>query len=380
MKSFSRLLIAPILLSQGTLFADDITWTNFIVQRQLPNGPDMYVNNIAANGERLSPMPIVPDGARFELHTTRSEPLNTFMLQSTYVGTYVPIASVVIDTEDPWGKEPDTSTFTNQTFENPTFSAQRIVPVNTPAKIRRTRADRPFKVYITTKGILNGATDPEPSKAINFYHTVQSYGTNGTGNPIDRTQATNVTPAMPQISTNGVHDPILVNLTSVPGSNRLKIRGEETFKAYSLEDRQDPANIIAPNELSSHIVQIWPMSDGSLSGITMNQKIQFSMPKVTFQYNDTYPGSQTFAQIYKGDVRDDVVGLIVPGSHKNNTNTIPENYTESTGGDFDRMFTSDGRYTLEVLTVSPFDTIRLDYVSFDIDRTIEVNSTVTTVE
>lgn len=387
MKSLSRILITPMLLTHVMAVEEDPTWTNLIRQEQMPEGTGTYfMNYLNPSGKDVySPQPVPRPGARFELHTIRSEPLATFLLKSTFVGTYVPIANVVIDTEDPWGKEPNTPTFTNVTFANPTFATNRTVPTNTPAKVRRTRADRPFKVYVTTSDILSGTTGPTipaASKAVNFYHTVQSYGATGTGNPIDRSLAQNVTPALPQITTNGVHDPILVNLTTVPAANRQKVRGEETYKIFSLEDTQDPARPIAPNLLSSHVVQIWPMTDGSLSGIAMNQEVRFSMPKVTFRYNDTYPGSQTFAQIYKGELRDNVVGEIVPGSHKINTSDpgIPESYTESTGGEFDRMFTSDGRYTMELLTVSPFDTIRLDYVTFNVDRTIEVNSTVTTVE
>lgn len=340
----------------------------------------MQINNIAPSGAQDSPMPINPDGARFELHSVRSEPLTDFMLQSTYVGTYVPQAQVVIDTEDPYGKEPDTATFTNVTYANPNFASSRTLPVNTPAKIRRTRADRPFKVYRVTSGILNGATDPQASKAVNVYRHLQSYGTNGTGNPLDRTQAIVATPAMPQITTNEIHDPIVVSLTSIAGANRQKIRGEERFSIFSLPDNSIPSQPIPANELSSQYVQIWPMSDGGISGISSNAVIRSAMPKVTFTYNDTYPGSQTFAQIYQGEVRDDVVGAIVPGSHKNNTNTIPESYTESTGGEFDRIFDGDGRWTMEVLTVSPFDTIRLGYVSFTLNRTIRVNGSFTTIE
>ena len=372
--------VFPSLFAVSIASAADPTYTNFIIQRQLPNGPDMQINNIAPKGQQDSPMAINPDGARFELHTTRSAPLNTFLLQSTYVGTYVPMASVVIDTEDPWGKEPDTSTFTNVTYENPTFAANRIVPVNTPAKIRRTRADRPFKVYVTTSGILSGATDPAPSKAINFYHHTQSYGVGGTGNPIDRSQAIAQNPQLPQITTNRVHDPLVVALTTIAGANRLKIRGEERYSAFSLPDNQIPARPIAANELSSNTLIVWPVTDGSLSGIASDQIVRFAMPTVTFTYNDTYPGSQTFAQVYKGELRDNVNGLIVPGSHKNNTNTIPESYVETTGGEFDRIFDSDGRWTMEILTISPFDTMRLGYVSFTVDRTMQVNSTVTTIE
>lgn len=122
------------------------------------------------------------------------------------------------------------------------------------------------------------------------------------------------------------------------------------------------------------------MTDGSLSGISENQIVRFSLPVVTFYYNDTYPGSQTFAQAYEGEMRDNVQGTIIPGSHRNNTSQIPENNVETTGSEFDRVFTSDGRWTIEILTISPFDTIRLDHVSFTVDRTIEMNGTFTTIE
>ena len=45
--------------------------------------------------------------------------------------------------------------------------------------------------------------------------------------------------------------------------------------------------------------------------------------------------------------------------------------------------TEDGTYTIEVLTVTPFDQRRperVTYVSFDIDRTIKVNGSLATAE
>jgi len=380
MKTIFRFLLLPLLASAWAMAQSDPTYTNFIRQVQLPDGLEMDVSNLAPSGEQNSPMAIKPDGARFELWTTRSTPLNSFLLQSTYVGTFVPIANVVIDTEDPWGKEPNREGFTNVTYDNPTFAAERKVPVNAPAAVRRTRADRPFKVYVTTDGLRSGATDPDVSKRLDFFRRLQSYGVGGTGDGIDRSQSILASPAQPQITTNGVQNPLVISLSSIAGADRRKLRGEETFSVWSINDTQIPSQPIPPNKLSSQYVQIWPMSDGSLSGISMNQVIRFAMPTVTFQYTDTYPGSQTFAQVYKGDVRDNVQGAIVPGSHKNNTSTVPENNLETTGSEFDRMFTSDGRWTVEILTVSPWDTIRLDYVSFDVNRTIETNGSFTTIE
>lgn len=373
MKTLSRSLFFSLLAISPMVAQDDPTYVNFIKQVQLttPNPTEIYLSNISPTGSDDSPMAINPEGARFEVWTVRSSPNNSFLLQSTYVSAVV--ATVVIDTEDPWGKEPDTETFTNVTYANPTFSATRAMPKNAPAAVRRTRADRPFKVYVKTDGIKDAASSfPEAAKKMNFLRHLQSYGVGGTGNNIDRSQAILASPAQPQFTTNGVQNPLVVSVSSIAGADRRKLRGEETFSVWTLDT---PAE-----KLSSDYLQIWPMTDGVLSGISMNQVVKFAMPTVTFQYTDTYPGSETFAQIYKGEMRDNVQGLIVPGSHKNNTSTIPENNLETTGSEFDRMFDSDGRWTIEVLTVSPFDTIRLHYVTFTVDRTIEVNGSVTTIE
>jgi hypothetical protein len=48
--------------------------------------------------------------------------------------------------------------------------------------------------------------------------------------------------------------------------------------------------------------------------------------------------------------------------------------------DWDGVITSDGRWTLELLTATPFGIDRLAYISFDVDRTIEMNGSFTTIE
>lgn len=377
MKTISRILSIPLLAITWVSAQEDPTYTNFVKQVQLSDPiVEMYLNNVQPTGADDSPLHINPEGARFELWTVRSTPLNSFLLQSTYVSAFVPVAKVVIDTEDPWGKEPG-----SVTYANPTFAAAKVMPKNAPAVVRRTRADRPFKVYVYTEGLkVTDPTAPEVSKKLNFLRHLQSYGAGGTGDGLNRSQAILATPAQPQFTTNGVQNPLVVSLTSVAGADRTKLRGEETFTVWSLEDNSVAGRSVPPHKLSSDYVQIWPMSDGSQTGITMNQVIRFAMPEVTFRYNDTYPGSQTFAQVYKGEVRDNVEGMIVPGSHKNNTSQIPESYVEKTGSEFERMFDADGRWTMELLTISPFDTIRLAYVSFTLDRTMVVNGSFTTIE
>lgn len=354
-------------------------YTNFIVQiQQSGAGVPAYMSNIPSSTviPMEAPQSINPEGAKFELWTVSSTPFKSYLLQSTYVSLLKLRAKVVIDTEDPWGKEPD-----SVSYANPTFATAKIMPKNAPAAVRRTRADRPFKVYVEPTGLLTANPSAQDyTKKLNFQRHLQSYGAGGTGNNLDRTQAILSTPALPQFTVNGAQIPLVVSLSSVAGADRRKLRGEETFSVWSLEDNSAPLSIVPPQKLSSDYVQIWPMTDGVLSGVSMNQIVKFAMPTVTFQYTDTYPGSQTFAQIYKGEVRDNVQGLIVPGSHKNNTKEIPENNLETTGSEFDRMFDSDGRWTIEILTVSPFDTIRLHYVSFTVDRTLQVNGSFTTIE
>jgi hypothetical protein len=47
---------------------------------------------------------------------------------------------------------------------------------------------------------------------------------------------------------------------------------------------------------------------------------------------------------------------------------------------YDSALNTDGRWTMELLTTTPFGTDRLAYVSFNIDRTMEVNGSFTTIE
>jgi len=377
MKIISQLFCVQFLASVMAFAQADPTYTNFVRQVQLTNPVvETYLSNILPTGVNDSPMAIKPEGARFELWTVRSTPLNSFLLQSTYVNSFVPVARVVIDTEDPWGKQLD-----SVSYENPNFAMNKVMPVNTSAMVRRTRADRPFKVYVFTDGLnTTDPTAPEVAKKVDFLRHLQSYGAGGVGDELNRSQAILATPALPQFTSNGVQNPLVVSLSAIAGADRTKLRGEETFSVWSLEDNSVPGRSVPPHKLSTDYLQIWPMTDGSLSGIGANQTIKFALPKVTFHYNDTYPGSQTFAQAYKGELQDNVVGAIIPGSHRNNTSQVPENNVETTGSDFDRIFTSDGRWTIEILTVSPFDTLRLDHVTFNIDRTINVNGNFTTIE
>lgn len=345
MKILNLCLVATTLALGFTSAVETVSYTNYIRQYQMPQGTTWDASStIAANGSKLSDLAINPGGARFDLWTVKSSSvsgLTSYLLDSSYVGTYVPIATVAVRSEDATG----------------------VVP--------RTRADRPFYVDVTVSGLLAGANDPEPSKSVNFLHHVQSYGSSGTGVGIDRTQATLLTQT--STTTNGTQN-LTFTLTAIPGGNRSKIRGEERFSIFSLEDYQAPAS-----QLASKYIQIWPVADGTISGIAQSQLVRFSMPALTLDLKDLYPNSTTYAQVYKGNPVLGTTGIIVPGSSLIISDSVPNSRTLSLSS-YDNIFTSEGVWTMELITKTPFGTDRLAYLSFTLDRTIKMNVAVTTIE
>jgi hypothetical protein len=340
MKTFAYCLVAAVLCCGSRVAAQTVTYTNFIRQVQFPSAIQWDVS-VEASGEQLSALAIDPGGARFELWTVMSSPLTSCLLSSSYVGTYIPVVEVEIRSEDG------------------------------SSAIARTRADRPFYVDITVSGLLSGATDPVPSKSVTFLRHVQSYGTGGTGVGIDRTQAALLSQS--SIAANGTQN-LTFAINSVPGADRAKVRGEERFSVYSLPDYQAPES-----QIGSKFIQIWPVADGSIAGITANQLIRYSVPQVTLTLNDLYPNSTTYAQVYKGNASLGSTGTIVPGSALVINDSIPVSRVLLLSK-YEEVFDSDGRWTMELITVTPFGTDRLAYVSFDVDRTLKANATFTTIE
>ena len=357
-----------------TAFAQTGTaYTNTVRQVQLPTGVEWDVTNVPNVGEQQSPLEINPGGARFELHTQLvNSPFTSYLLDQKYVGAYVPIGQIFIYSEDPHGPIP------------------------------RTRADRPFFVDVTMSGLITsddpGAAEaPEAAKSAKIFRHVQSYGEKGTGEGLDRTQATLL--AQGSLTENNTWT-LKYELNSVPGANRAKVRGEERFSIFSLEDYQAPES-----QLASQYIQIWPVTDGSISGITDGLKIRHNLPPLTLTLNDIYPGGTCYLQVYKGGPQANMQGTTVPGSAITNTGDTPmdkvllvENY--------DAVFDSDGQWTMELLIVTPFGIERIgrgigfgsgddgssddgdgsvvtgggEQITFEIDRSIRVNSGVTTVE
>ncbi len=316
------------------------TFTNFIRQVQMPSGVQ-WDASVAPKGQQVSLLPIDMGGSRFELWTLLSSPLTSYLLDTRYVSAYLPAADVAIRSEDPYS----------------------VIP--------RTRADRPFYVDLTVSGMLSGITDPDASKSAKLLRHVQSYGVGGNGQNIDRTQATLFSQA--SLTQNGTQT-LTYTLTSVPGTDRSKVRGEERFSVFSLADGLAPESQIA-----SKFIQIWPVADGAISGLVQNQVLRTSVPDLTLAVNDLYPASKTYALVYRGGPSLGVTGTIVPGSALVLNETIPQSRVLSLKG-YDAVFDGDGLWTMELLTATPFGIDRLAYVTFTIKRTININSMVSTME
>ena len=98
--------------------------------------------------------------------------------------------------------------------------------------------------------------------------------------------------------------------------------------------------------------------------------------------NDLYSDSVTYAQIYKGQPALGTSGRIIGSSVVSfNTYAPQDAVVPLTVSEAD--IKEDGTYTIEVLTVTPFDERRperVTYVTFEIDRTIKVNGTLATAD
>lgn len=352
--------IALLSIGAGPLFAQSSSvYTNFIRQIHYPaqaDGSYLYEQvDVESSGSQLSPKAIASGGALFQLWAVRAAQQAEYLLGSSFVGTYVPSAKLTIETEDDY------------------------------TTIPRTRADRSFTVKVTVSGLLSGdtmadgTTIPDAAKSVNLRHHVQSYGEGGTGQNINRENATLFeTVSLTENVTNKEFSYEVI----IPASDLTKVRGEERFSLYTLEDYYAGTTKLPASELSSQFVQIWPMADGEITGIVDSQPVLFAMPQITLTLNDLYPDSSTYLQAYKGKWESGKIGVVVPGSSIEVKDTVPKSTVLTlTATSWNDILDEDGEWTLELVTKTPFDTVSLDHVSaFKLDRTIEVNSNITTSE
>lgn len=336
-----RFIPAFLLLGAfGALSAQAQTYTFFIRQVQMPGDVEWDVS-VSQQGSQLSPLAINPNGARFELWAVKSSPLTSTLVDTTYVQSYVPVSTISITSEDPYSAIP------------------------------RTRADRPFTVNITVTGLSSDVSAPDAAKSVKLLRHVQAYTGSENGSTINRNNATLYSQG--SLSSNGSHT-LNISVTSIPGGDRSKVKGEERFSIFSLADYQAPES-----QLASKFIQIWPVTSISQTGLTEGQVIKGIVPETVISLTDLYPESFTYAQVYPGAPQLGVVGSLVPGASVVVNSSVPQNNTIRLRN-WDNSVPTDGIWTLEILTETPFGIDRLGYTTFTVDRSIKVNGSVTSVE
>lgn len=347
--------------------------TDFIRQIQTINGqPVVYDVPITGDQGSILSKPVTADTSIFQLYSQVDVPesggLGLFVgltlldisaqlslslfgqdssthfvkIDETTVGTYVPDVKVEALSEDP----------------------------HVPA---RTRADRPYGMRIVISGMQPASSEaPEYAKKLQVRRSYRTY------DPVLHVP-TAVSLAGEYSDSfvfrqNGTFTDNAI-LQRLPADQPTKAVGEETFTAYTHPD----AGTIQ-SQLASATVQVWPVATATVSGIDETRTYLAAPVTGALSLADLYPKSVTYVQVYHGAPELGKTGTVLPSSVLSYDTNESQNAILPLS-DLALGVTTDGLYTLEVLTITPFNTgrpERLAYKTFTIDRTIRVNANITT--
>eukprot|EP00903_Cladosiphon_okamuranus_P004064 g4062.t1 len=268
------------------------------------------------------------------------------LLDEQVVGTYIPGATITLNSGDPYR------------------------PV-------RTRADQPYSMSVSIdrlplpdQDIPAGVpTSVVLEKSYKIYHPtlhVPTQDGSGQGSYSDGLEFDlNGTYTLPEI------------YQHLPGVSPIRVIGEETFTASVRIG--DPG---AKATIGSATIQIWPVGTAEIQGIAPDEVYRGVPTGIQVVLTDLYPDSVTYAQIYKGSQALGRTGYVIPSSVFSINTFAPQNTTVPLL-DLENAIDGDGTYTIEVLTITPFNNRqpeRVAYTTFDVKRTIRVNGMVSTMD
>jgi len=339
----SGLMLAGYLPASASVdFIEQVDLATGLVYQVYVDGPEEPGSK---NGNQLSPMPVGSSGSTYQLYAKGLDPDNTvYLLDEKYVAPYTPEAIIAITSEDPH---------------------------STP----RTRADEPFNVDISVAGLLEPGEDV-PEAALNVYFSELTM---------------NYDPDLNRAPRDGTAEEILVDdfflvengefrrsgMTKLTSEVFFKERGEEIFRAYALPDAD-----LDWLQIASGRIQVWPIADVEIFGMDENQEITRSLPNITVNLKDLYPDSTTSVQIYKGAPALGKEGDQIQGAKVSFNSIVPQD-AQILVRNWDRYAVDDGVYTIEVITLTPFNNRapeRLAWLTFSVDRTISMKGSATTSE
>lgn len=239
----------------------------------------------------------------------------------------------------------------------------------------RTRADKPYGIRLQISGLqADVAGVPDYAKQVQVRRSFRAY------DPLiyAPTAATAGGDYADDFSfkQNGtfVDNAILQRL---PTATPTKAIGQETFTVYTHPDAGS-----TQSQFAAATVQIWPVATATISGIDPARTYQAAPTTAMLQLADLYPKSVTYVQIYKGTPVLGTSGTALGATVVAYDTAVPQNAMLSISG-MDQALGEDGTYTVEVLSITPFNggaPERLSYTTFKLDRTIEMNASVTTQE
>ncbi|MFD0892002.1 hypothetical protein KBB96_11295 [Luteolibacter ambystomatis] len=236
----------------------------------------------------------------------------------------------------------------------------------------RTRADRPYGMRIQVSGLQSDPTVPEYARKMQVRRSYKTYdpliyaytAASASGEYTDATT----------LQQNGtfVDNAILQRL---PTSTPTKATGQETFTVYTHPDAGG-----VQTQYAAATVQIWPVATSQITGIDTTRTYQAPPTTGSVQLSDAYPKSVTYVQVYKGNPALGTTGTPLGATVVSYDSTVPQNAMLAITG-LEDVAKEDGTYTLEVLTITPFNSgapERLAYTTFKLDRTIQVNASMNT--
>ena len=318
-------------------------YSNFVRQTQQSTGV-VWSMSVNPKGAAASQGLLEKDGSLFQLWTVNQATAAEYLLDQKLVGAYMPSATVTVQTLDPYSLRP------------------------------RTRADQPFTVTVDVAGLVSGANVPDAAKRVVLEHHLASYKP---GKPFPTpAQATAGVPKSSVSLYNNGATKVTFDVTSLTGTGEdsTTASGEEHFVVHALAD-----GTFTQSQIASASVQIWPVASGSITGINEGDKIRSHAPTLTVTMTDLYPRSGTYLQAYMGPV-----GPATNPKRVGDWAKVLDGSTSAsellTVSDYDDVFPVDGTYTIELVTETPFGVERLDWVTFTVDREIEIRAMLSGLE
>lgn len=376
----------------GICLSGPVGAVDFIRQIQVVDGQTVvYDTPVSAKTGTLWSKPVQGAGAVFQLYAYKDDSLSSLTLADANLGSdvhaNVSLESHLVDI-NLWGINIDL--FLGNPSDPkylPDLLAEKTVGTYIPeASITltsqdshipaRTRADQPYQLQINV-GKLPPLEEQVPAGSPRIVSVEQSYKLYhptlflpaGTGAGEGRYSSGL------ELSKNGTFSLPSV-YQQLPGTAPTQSTGEETFTATVKIGANNTKSSIA-----SGTIQIWPVAKVEIQGIPANARFLNVPTNIQVDMSNLYPDSVTYARIYSGPPKLGATGNTIGSSVISYNTYSPQKAVVPLSG-LGSFIDADGIYTVEVVTITPFNNRqpeRVAYASFEIDRTIEVNASTTTI-